>query len=123
MKYLDAHQLFGRLKSAASFVFLTRSNPGRCSESVGIGNPWLINCPDGEGIGVVVHGREPGNIVSDGYDIESKCSARIRIDRQLADESALHGKFHDFAGLIWIQIDPVTIADQQVSVGSEHSRG
>jgi hypothetical protein len=63
-----------------------------------IGQICGVQLPDCDGVGVVVYRRESNHIVSDLYDVKSKGSTLRRIHRELADEFAMHGEFHDFAG-------------------------
>ncbi len=101
---------------------LSQASPMYCLESVGVDYLRLINRPNGKRVGIVVYRGKSGYIVGDGHDIQSKSSTRVRIDRQLANESAVLREFHDFAGLVYIQVDSVAIADQQVSIWSKYHR-
>src|SRR5271165_5029565 len=85
-----------------------------------VGQICGVQLPDCDGVGVVVYRRESNHIVIDLNDVKSKCSTLSRIYRDLADEFTMHGEFHDFAGLIWIWIDPVAIANQQMPIRREH---
>ncbi len=85
-----------------------------------IGEIRGVQLPDGDGVGVVVYRRESNHIVGDLHDIESERPALSRVNRELTDEMAVHGEFHDLARLIRIGIDSIAIADQQVPIGRQN---
>ena len=68
-------------------------------------------------VGIVVNRRETDLIVVELNETKPKRSARHRIDGKLADEPALDRELDDFAGLVWVGINAVAVADQQVPVG------
>jgi hypothetical protein len=81
-----------------------------------------VQFPDRNGVRVIVYSREPNLVVSRLYDVKSEGSSLGRVDRELADELAVHREFDNFAWLIWIRIDPVTIANQKMPIRSKHHR-
>jgi hypothetical protein len=49
-------------------------------------------------------------------ETESERSAWQRIKGKLADELALDRELDNFTGLVWIRIDTVAVADQQMPI-------
>jgi hypothetical protein len=67
-------------------------------------------------VGIVVDRCETDLIVVELNETKPERPARHRIDGKLADELALNRELDDFAGLVWVGIDTVAVADQQVPI-------